>query len=174
MIQYYQFPSPLGISLYSIGRKKETVGPNKFPSPLGISLYSITFCKYAQGYCDDDGFRPLWGFLFIQLVQESNDRVALDKFPSPLGISLYSIEIHRKVKGEEYEFPSPLGISLYSMYYMNLQGKAEPTCFRPLWGFLFIQCSVISPQRFMKFLFPSPLGISLYSMSAILEIGVED
>ena len=116
MIQYYQFPSPLGISLYSIGRKKETVGPNKFPSPLGISLYSITFCKYAQGYCDDDGFRPLWGFLFIQLVQESNDRVALDKFPSPLGISLYSIEIHRKVKGEEYEFPSPLGISLYSIY----------------------------------------------------------
>ena len=95
-------------------------------------------------------FRPLWGFLFIQYIQDYKQYFLL------------------------VAFPSPLGISLYSMYYMNLQGKAEPTCFRPLWGFLFIQCSVISPQRFMKFLFPSPLGISLYSMSAILEIGVED
>ena len=35
-------------------------------------------------------FRPLWGFLFIQLMYQMSKILYL-WFPSPLGISLYSI-----------------------------------------------------------------------------------
>ena len=53
-------------SLFNWYNQKQVKGNTLLPSPLGISLYSIDIIKNKLR--ETPYFRPLWGFLFIQLI----------------------------------------------------------------------------------------------------------
>ena len=133
---------------------------------------------------DHDGFRPLWGFLFIQSIEkyliyklrlvfrplwgflfiQSYKFRAVDfdeKISVPSGdFSLFNYI--KKQYSKSCSLPSPLGISLYSI----IQEKEVRTIEKssvPSGDFsLFNRCiKMFSPLNKL----PSPLGISLYSIA---------
>ena len=83
-----KFPSPLGVSLFSMKHRRQAANRVRFPSPLGVSLFSIKSGKNV--------YIP-------------------DEFPSPLGVSLFSIEL-QKYHVKKINCFRPLSGFLYSLY----------------------------------------------------------
>ena len=157
------FPSPLGVSLFSIVTKdacnllRRVSVPSRgffilyieakireavdlgFPSPLGVSLFSMKHRRQAA------------------------NRV---RFPSPLGVSLFSIKSGKNVYIPD-EFPSPLGVSLFSIELQKYHVK-KINCFRPLSGFLYsLYCRLVLKIHSMLVSVPSRGFFILYTASGI-------
>ena len=112
---------------------------DQFPSPLGISLYSIRVTCKCIALSRNFSFRPLWGFLFIQCFCFVSLQQSILCFRPLWGFLFIQFRSNKDIKYDERWFPSPLGISLYSISLEFGRKLVMLLSFRPLWGFLFIQ-----------------------------------
>ena len=90
------FPSPSGVSIFSIILYAPSKWLYGFPSPSGVSIFSIV---------KNPGDNNIWAC----------------EFPSPSGVSIFSMILRKFHNLVHCGFPSPSGVSIFSIYSWRAQ-----------------------------------------------------
>ena len=134
----YLFPSPSGVSHFSIRRSLTSLSLKISVSvPFrGISFLNVDTVPYPRK--PDTGFRPLPGYLISQYYNSEIEGDVSNGFRPLPGYLISQFNIGSGCVGITNRFPSPSGVSHFSI--CNSCGfQIFSDCFRPLPGYLISQ-----------------------------------
>ncbi len=132
-----KFPSPSGVSIFSMNGACAHIELSAFPSPSGVSIFSIN---------------------------KSTVYSLPPSFPSPSGVSIFSIMNYVTTVNAYLSFPSPSGVSIFSILcIVSGNAHALPVSV-PFRGFYLLNNFEDLVYEAADILFPSPSGVSIFSM----------